>query len=73
MKGAAPAVMGRTGAPWPREPACRGTTSLKKKAEDAVTRMEGEGHRVMAAAVRDLDPASFDAQGDLLSYVTQLG
>ena len=45
---------------------------LKKKADDAVTRMEGEGHRVMAAAVRDLDPAAFDAEGDLLGYVTDL-
>ena len=34
--------------------------------------MEGEGHRVMAAAVRDLDPATFDADGDLLGYVTDL-
>ena len=32
-------------------------------------RMEGEGHRVMAAAIRDLDPADFDADGDLLGYV----
>ena len=45
---------------------------LKKRADDAVTRMEGEGHRVMAAAVRDLDPAAFDAEGDLLGYVTDL-
>ena len=35
-------------------------------------RMEGEGHRVMAAAFRDLDPADFDADGDLLGYVTDL-
>ena len=34
--------------------------------------MEGEGHRVMAAAFRDLDPATFDAAGDLLGYVTDL-
>ncbi len=46
--------------------------ALKKRAEDAVTRMEGEGQRVMAAAFRDLDPAAFDADGDLLSYVTEL-
>ena len=46
--------------------------ALKKKADDAVIRMEGEGHRVMAAAFRDLDPATFDAEGDLLGYVTDL-
>ena len=35
-------------------------------------RMEGEGRRVMAAATRDLDPADFDPDGDLLGYVTGL-
>src|SRR5260370_35873670 len=35
-------------------------------------RMEGEGRRVMAAATRDLDPAGFDPDGDLLGYVTDL-
>jgi len=35
-------------------------------------RMEREGRRVMAAATRDLDPAVFDADGDLLAYVTAL-
>jgi Ca2+-transporting ATPase len=72
VKGAAPAVMDHTasalaagaGVPW--------DDALKKRAEDAVTRMEGEGHRVMAAAVRDLEPATFDAEGDLLGYVTEL-
>ena len=37
-----------------------------------MARMAGEGHRVMAAAVRDLDPAAFDPDGDLLGYVTDL-
>jgi len=35
-------------------------------------RMEGEGKRVMAAARRDLDPASFDPDGDLLGHLTDL-
>jgi Ca2+-transporting ATPase len=35
-------------------------------------RMEGEGRRVMAAAIRDLDPDDFDPGGDLLGYVTGL-
>jgi len=35
-------------------------------------RMAGEGQRVMAAATRDLDPAQFDPDGDLLSYVTDV-
>ena len=62
----------RRDAPASAAPACRGTTTLKQRADDAVTRMEGEGQRVMAAAVRDLDPATFDADGDLLGYVTDL-
>ena len=35
-------------------------------------RMEGDGHRVMAAAFRPLDPATFDPAGDLLGHVTSL-
>jgi Ca2+-transporting ATPase len=34
--------------------------------------MGGEGLRVMAAAVRDLDPAEFDPEGDLLALVSDL-
>jgi Ca2+-transporting ATPase len=34
--------------------------------------MEGAGQRVMAAATRDLDPAGFDPDGDLLGYVTSV-
>jgi len=72
VKGAAPAVLeraatariGGASAPW--------DDALGKKADAAVARMEGEGYRVMAAAVRDLDPATFDADGDLLGYVTDL-
>jgi Ca2+-transporting ATPase len=72
VKGAAPAVMGRAATalaggasvPWDAE--------LKQRAEDAMLRMENEGHRVMAAAFRDIDPATFDPAGDLLGHVTDL-
>ena len=72
VKGAAPAVMGRattalaagTSVPW--------DATLKQRAEDAMLRMEGQGHRVMAAAFRDLDPDTFDPAGDLLAHVTNL-
>ena len=72
VKGAAPAVMGRaktarsgaTVIPWDAD--------LAQRADDNMVRMEGEGYRVMAAAQRDLDPASFDAGGDLLAYVVDL-
>jgi Ca2+-transporting ATPase len=72
VKGAAPAVMSRaatarsegTSIPW--------DSDLSQRARAAMERMEGEGYRVMAAATRDLDPAGFDPDGDLLGYVTEL-
>ncbi|AUY48199.1 HAD-IC family P-type ATPase [Streptomyces sp. CB01881] len=72
VKGAAPAVMDRattalsagTGIPW--------DAGLSGRAQAQTERMGGEGRRVMAAAVRDLDPADFDPAGDLLALVTDL-
>ncbi|MFC8428292.1 cation-translocating P-type ATPase [Streptomyces sp. NPDC057253] len=72
VKGAAPAVMARTAGalaagrtvPWDAE--------LQARARTATERMGGEGNRVMAAATRDLAPADFDPDGDLLGYVTGL-
>ncbi len=72
VKGAAPAVMNRAATARSAGSSVPWDESLKQRAEDAVTRMEGQGQRVMAAAVRDLDPATFDAEGDLLGYVTDL-
>jgi len=72
VKGAAPAVMshattalsaGRS-IPWDED--------LRTRAEANVERMGEAGLRVMAAAYRDLDPDSFDADGDLLGYVVGL-
>ncbi|MFE3825655.1 cation-translocating P-type ATPase [Streptomyces sp. NPDC059092] len=72
VKGAVPAVVARAATalaagetiPWDAE--------LIARAEAQTQRMGGEGHRVMAAATRDLDPAGFDPDGDLLAYVTEL-
>ena len=72
VKGAAPAVFERTATALAGGETMPLDDALKKKAADAVARMAGEGHRVMAAAVRDLDPAAFDPEGDLLGYVTDL-
>jgi P-type Ca2+ transporter type 2C len=72
VKGAAPAVLERTthalagGAHAPFDDA------RKKNTQDAVTRMEGEGLRVMAAATCDVDAATFDPKADLLGYVKDL-
>ena len=64
---------------WPGPPPpCRGagpspgTPTLSARAQAHMERMGGEGRRVMAAAIRDIDPASFDPDGDLLGYVTDL-
>ncbi|WP_327325355.1 HAD-IC family P-type ATPase [Streptomyces sp. NBC_01210] len=72
VKGAAPAVMARAATalsagatiPWDAE--------LTRRAQEQAERMGGEGRRVMAAATRDLDPAGFDPDADLLAYVTDL-
>ncbi|MEV8313712.1 HAD-IC family P-type ATPase [Streptomyces sp. NPDC059900] len=69
VKGAAPAVLARTttalsnGAPIPFD------TALRSRAERELERMEQAGRRVMASAVRDIDPADFTPEGDLLAHV----
>jgi Ca2+-transporting ATPase len=45
---------------------------LDRLANGHMERMEAEGFRVMAAAVKDIDPADFDPAGDLLAHVTDL-
>jgi Ca2+-transporting ATPase len=72
VKGAAPAVMGRAATALAAGAQVPWDADLRQRAESAMLRMEGEGHRVMAAAVRDLDPATFDPAGDLLAHITEL-
>ncbi len=72
VKGAAPAVMGRATTALSDGKVIAWDTDLSQRAETQMVRMEGEGRRVMAAAMRDLDPSTFDPGGDLLSYVTDL-
>jgi len=72
VKGAAPAVVSRTGSGWAQGKEVPLTSDLRQRAQGAIDRMAGQGLRVMAGAFRDLDPASFDADGDLLGHVTDL-
>jgi Ca2+-transporting ATPase len=72
VKGAAPAVMDRAATALSAGRSIPWDESLAGRAEAEMARMAGAGNRVMAAAVRDLDPAGFDPAGDLLSYVTEL-
>jgi len=72
VKGAAPAVMARAATALSGGASVPWDARLGDEGREQMERMEGEGHRVMAAAVRDLDPDDFDPQGDLLGYVTNL-
>jgi P-type Ca2+ transporter type 2C len=72
VKGAAPAVMGRAATALAEGKTIPWDADLSQRAQGHMERMEGEGWRVMAAAMRDLDPAAFDPAGDLLGYVTGL-
>ncbi len=72
VKGAAPAVASRSATALANGASVPWDEALQKRADDAGARMAGEGHRVMAAACKDLDPAAFDPEGDLLGYVTDL-
>ncbi len=72
VKGAAPAVMARASSALAGTETVPWDDALKQRADEVAARMASAGHRVMAAAVRDLDPASFDPEGDLLGYVTDL-
>jgi Ca2+-transporting ATPase len=64
MDRAATALSGGDAIPWDAD--------LAERGESHMVRMEAAGQRVMAAAVRDLDAATFDPDGDLLGYVTGL-
>jgi len=72
VKGAAPAVMSRAATALSGGKAIPWDAGLSERARDHMERMEGAGQRVMAAATRDLEPGSFNADGDLLGYVTDL-
>ncbi|HEX6521565.1 MAG TPA: HAD-IC family P-type ATPase [Streptosporangiaceae bacterium] len=72
VKGAAPAVMARAATALSGGRTIPWDARLNQRAQEEMERMEGEGQRVMAAATRDLDPAEFDPDGDLLRYVTAL-
>ncbi|MFD6225323.1 cation-translocating P-type ATPase [Streptomyces sp. NPDC060232] len=72
VKGAAPAVVARAATALAAGETVPWDAALAARAQKQTERMGGEGRRVMAAATRDLDPAAFDPEGDLLAYVTEL-
>jgi Ca2+-transporting ATPase len=72
VKGAAPAVMGRVATALSGGKSIPKTDDLEQRAQANVARMGEAGLRVMASAFRDLDPAQFDPDGDLLGHVHNL-
>jgi P-type Ca2+ transporter type 2C len=72
VKGAAPAVLARAATALAGGASIPWDDRLKQRADDHVQRMGEAGLRVMAGAFCDLDPASFDPDGDLLGYVHDL-
>ena len=72
VKGAAPAVMDRASTALSNGASIPWDTDLAARGEENMVRMEEAGERVMAAAIRDLDAATFDPNGDLLVHCTEL-
>ncbi|HTZ42862.1 MAG TPA: HAD-IC family P-type ATPase [Jatrophihabitans sp.] len=72
VKGAAPAVLARVSSALAGGRGVAWDAELRRRLAGHLDRMERAGQRVMAAAVRDLDPAYFDPDGDLLGYLTGL-
>ena len=72
VKGAGPAVMARAASALCASGSIPWDTGLEDRMNAHMDRMEQDGRRVMAAAVRDVDPAEFDPQGDLLACVRDL-
>jgi P-type Ca2+ transporter type 2C len=72
VKGAAPAVMDRAATALSAGRSIPWGEDLAARAQRNVERMAGSGQRVMAAAMRDLDPSGFDPYGDLLTWMSDL-
>jgi Ca2+-transporting ATPase len=72
VKGAAPAVMSHAATALSAGDSVPWDSDLQTRAEANMRRMGEGGLRVMAAGFRDLDAASFEPDGDLLSYVDGL-
>jgi Ca2+-transporting ATPase len=69
VKGAAPAVLSRAATALANGTSIPWTDEANQRADQHVERMGQAGLRVMAAAYKDLDPAVFDPDGDLLALV----
>ena len=72
VKGAGPAVIGRAATALANGESVPWGDEENKRADDQMERLGSEGLRIMVAATRDIDPADFHPDGDLLSLVKDL-
>jgi Ca2+-transporting ATPase len=72
IKGAGPAVIGRAASALANGKSVAWGEAENKRANAEMDRLGARGLRIMVAATRDIDPASFDPHGDLLSLMTDL-
>ena len=72
VKGAAPAVIGRTTSALAKGQSIPWGDQQNTRSGEEMDRLGGEGLRIMAAAMKDMDPKDFDPAGDLLSMVQGL-
>ena len=72
VKGAAPAVIGRAATALAKGASVPWTDDANARTDKEQDRLGGKGLRIMAAAMKDVDPKDFDPQGDLLAMVQDL-
>ena len=72
VKGAAPAVIARTTTALTGNGTIAWDSHVGDWSQDTMRRLGEAGLRVMAAGTRDLDASTFDSDGDLIAYVTDL-
>ncbi len=72
VKGAGPAVIGRATTALSNGESVPWGDDANARAAKQMERLGGQGLRVMVAATKDIDPADFDPDGDLLSLMQGL-
>jgi P-type Ca2+ transporter type 2C len=72
VKGAGPAVIGRATSALANGQSVPWNDDANTRAAKQMERLGGQGLRVMVAATKDIDPADFDPDGDLLSLMQGL-
>ncbi len=72
VKGAGPAVIAKASTALANGQSVPWGDRQDERADQEMARLGGKGLRVMAAAMRDIDPKDFNPDGDLLSMVQDL-